>query len=511
MDKTNNKFYLTTAINYTNGPPHMGHAYEIICADIIARYQRLYNKNVLFTTGADNYGQKIEETAKLHNVAPIELCDKYVLEFQKLNKMLNISTDKYIRTTDPNHKKVVQLIWQKVFNVGDIYLGEYNGWYNITDEKFVTKIEALKSKYLDSSGKPLINRSGPSYFFKLSKYADRIIEYITNNPNFIFPLEMRGSILTRLTSTPLEDLSISRSKNVTNWGIEIENSEHVVYVWFDALINYLSVIDYPNHNKWWVPDLHIIGKDICWFHTVIWIGMLMSLGLDLPKTVLCHGFINDEHGLKMSKSKGNVIDPISILAKYNPDVIRGYLPYLTNIGPDLRISETDLINFNDDYIVFKFGNLVNRCLVLTTKLNDQLIPDGDIVELFPIDVLKSSIYENLLEFKTQNILHIIFVHLDIVNKFISDTRPWEKGDNHLGIIRTILEGIYILSHFLYPFMPTSCELLYGYLNKEMSNVDNISWNNLISGIQLNDYQILFKLIKAPKMKPRKKNKNKENI
>jgi methionyl-tRNA synthetase len=503
----NNKFYLTTAINYTNGSPHMGHAYEIICADIIARFQRLYNKNVLFSTGADNYGQKIAETAKLHNMLPIELCDKYVLEFQNLNKILGISADKYIRTTDPNHEKVVKLIWQKVLAMGDIYLGEYKGWYSITDEKFVTKTEALKSNYLDLVGKPLVKRSGASYFFKLSKYADRIIAHIRNNPNFISPVELQEEILTRLESTVLEDLSISRTKDVTEWGIPIENSEHVVYVWFDALINYLSVIDYPNnHHEWWTPDIHLIGKDICWFHTVIWTGMLMSLDLELPKTVLCHGFVNDEFGLKMSKSKGNVIDPINILNKYNPDIVRCYLAYLTDIGADLCVSEADMIEFHDHHLVAKFSNLVNRSLVLTIKLNGGAVPNGDIIELFSIEGLKSDIYKCLNTFQTKSILNIIFVHLDIVNKFISEAKPWEKGHNYLGEVRTILESVYILGHFLSPFMPGTCDMLNSFLNMEMKNIDEISWSNLTVGVPLNEFKILFRQIGDTKQEKKIKNK-----
>lgn len=502
------KFYLTTAINYTNGSPHIGHAYEIICADIIARYQRLYGFDVMFTTGADNYGQKIADTAKLQNLLPIELCDKYVEEFKKLNKMLNVSADRYIRTTDKNHISTVKMIWKQVSDKGDIYLGDYEGWYSITDEKFVTKTEALKLNYLDTSNKPLVMRAGPSYFFRLSNYADIIKNYINDNPNFIFPTELRDEILTRL-NTPIEDLSISRTRDVTDWGIEIDNSDHVVYVWFDALINYLSVIGYSNgHVEWWAPDVHVIGKDICWFHSVIWLGMLMSLDLELPKTVLCHGFINDKDGLKMSKSKGNVIDPFDILVNYNPDVLRCYLAYMTNIGADLCISHNSMVEFSDHHLVAKFSNLANRCLVLTTKLNNGLIPDKNIVELFSISIINYAIGKNLGLYQIKDILNAIFIHLDIINKFVSDMKPWEKNGDYLGVIKTALEAVFIVAHFLYPFIPTTCDKLFTFLNTQMVlNLNELSWDNLIPGNNINSYSFLFTQIGETSIeKKRKTNK-----
>ncbi len=497
MDNQNNNFYLTTAINYTNGSPHCGHAYEIICADILARYHKLYNKQVFFSTGSDEHGMKISETAKLFNMEPIELCNKYVAEFQNLNKMLNINEDAYIRTTDKAHMDIAKIIWDKVVKNGDIYFGEYNGWYDMVDEKFITETEAAKCDYIDvRTGKSLAKRSEPCYMFKLSSYQNAIIDHINNNPDYIKPLERRDEILMRLTTEKLEDLSISRTKKAMDWGIEIDD-EHVMYVWFDALINYLSVIGYPDDTnfKFWPANIHLIGKDICWFHTVIWTAMLMSLKLELPTTILAHGFVNDSEGHKMSKSIGNVIDPTELLENYDPDVLRIYLAQATNIGPDLNISEADMISVYDHQLVAKFSNLVNRCLVLITKLNNGQIPAGNITLLFGIETLKNDIYNKLTTFKTKDILSTIYLHLDIVNKYFSDLQPWLMQNSYLCVLRTVLEAIYILGHFLFPFMPKTMEKLFGFIGVNMcNNINDLTWNNLNSDTKLNEFSILFKQI-----------------
>ena len=359
-----------------------------------------------------------------------------------MNKKLNISNDIFIRTTDAVHIETAKKVWQLAFDANDIYLDTYSGWYNVREEQFVTEINAIKDEYLDKiSGAPLIKYSQESYFFRLSKYQAKIIEHINSNPNFILPLEHREEILKRLKEEPLTDLSISRHTSITNWGIEIDGTDHVMYVWFDALTNYLSAVQSWNelnaHDKvdrefvktnsqvqigtefnnyitniLWPASIHFIGKDIIWFHAVIWPAMLMSIGLALPcpqsgrldwepqavaqvlpKTILAHGFINDSNGQKMSKSLGNVIDPIELMTKYDPDILRIYFANQTNIGSDLNMNEADLINFYDYHLVAKFSNLVNRSLVLTTKLCNQTIPNTDAIELFSIPNLIKTISE----------------------------------------------------------------------------------------------------------------------
>ena len=322
-DKINEKFYLTTAIAYTNGYPHIGHAYEFLSSDVIVRYNRLFGKDTYFLTGADEHGQKVAASAEKNGVTPIEHCNKYVNAFKALNQRLGVSYDRYIRTTDASHEDTCRKLWNKCADAGDIYLGSYEGWYNEREETFVPENEAELNNYMDpDSGLPLKKVKEESYFFRLSNYATRLIDYIKANPTFIEPAQYRDSILQRLEVEGLKDLSISRT--TFTWGITLPEgyeSNHVMYVWFDALTNYLSGIDalevrndthLENVKKlkdYWPASKHIIGKDIIWFHCVIWPCMLLSAKLPLPHGVFSHGFVNAADGRKMSKSYNNTICP----------------------------------------------------------------------------------------------------------------------------------------------------------------------------------------------------------
>lgn len=336
-------FYITTAINYTNGPGHMGHAYEAATSDVIARHQRLMNSKhpVYFVTGSDEHGQKIDEAAAAEGVAPLEICNKYVTGFQVLNQRLHITNDDYVRTTSDRHKRTARELWKRCAAAGDIYLDTYAGWYNVREETFVTETEAALSDFTDPvSGLPFKRVEEESYFFRMSIYKDRLIQYIeVDNPDFIQPVNHRNLILQRLKSDDLRDLSISRT--TFNWGITVPegfHDNHVMYVWMDALSNYLTGVDGLGVNdedgnstasglsKFWPANVHIIGKDILWFHTVIWPCLLMSAGVALPKTVFAHGFVNDKEGKKMSKSMGNVVDPHDMLDKFDVDTFRWYVP-----------------------------------------------------------------------------------------------------------------------------------------------------------------------------------------
>jgi methionyl-tRNA synthetase len=348
-------FYVTTAINYTNGPGHMGHAYEATTSDVIARYQRALHSShhgVYFVTGSDEHGQKIAEAAERENVSPIEICNKYVTGFQVLNQRLLISNDDYIRTTSARHKLTAQELWLRCAAADDIYLDTYTGWYNIREETFVTETDAALNNYTDPvSGLPYKRVEEESYFFRMSAYKDRLIQYIEiDNPNFIQPINHKNQILQRLKSDDLRDLSISRT--TFNWGITVPNGfhdNHVMYVWMDALSNYLTgvnglgVIQNDNESttlttsnlqQFWPANVHIIGKDILWFHTVIWPCLLFSANISPPCTVFAHGFVNDKDGIKMSKSIGNVVDPHDMLDKFDVDTFRWYveLHCVTSIG-----------------------------------------------------------------------------------------------------------------------------------------------------------------------------------
>jgi len=310
-------FYITTAINYANGAPHIGHAYEAATSDVIARHQRLTSKHraVYFVTGSDEHGQKIAEQAvKEGKSAPIEICDKYVAGFQVLNQRLRVTNDDYVRTTSDRHKRTAKELWNRCHAAGDIYLDRYQGWYNVREETFVTESEAQQHEYKDPvSGLPYRQVEEESYFFKMSKYKEQLIQYIeVDNPTFIQPVNHKNLILQRLKSDDLRDLSISRT--TFDWGIPVPegfHEKHVMYVWLDALTNYLTGVNGLGTNqdgsidslaKFWPANVHIIGKDILWFHTVIWPCLLMSSGVPLPKAVFAHGFVNDKEGKKMSKS-----------------------------------------------------------------------------------------------------------------------------------------------------------------------------------------------------------------
>lgn len=504
------KYYISTAIAYTNGSPHIGHSYEVIIADILARAKRLFNDKVFFLTGTDEHGQKIANTAKLLNIEPQDLCDKYVTEIKNLNDQLNISNNAFIRTTDQNHIDFACEVWSDMCNHEDIYFGRYTGWYSEKEEKFITEMEAANNNYLDiESQKPLIKCSEDSYFFKLSKYQQRIIDHINNNENFIMPFEYRTEILTRLTSEPLEDLSISRPTKSCSWGIPVpEDNDHVMYVWFDALLNYLSGTDDENGDDLWPASCQIIGKDIIWFHAVIWPAILMSLNFPLPKTILVHGFVNDNNNKKMSKSLGNVISPQTLLQQHNSDSLRAYLAYKTNVGSDISVSEDELIKFHNHHLGAKLGNLVHRTKCAVFKDSRGIIPNAQVIKLFSVTDLIKQMEKELTSYNIKNGLQIIFDHLDIVNKFVTDANGNKYVVNDkLCVIRTTLEALFILNHFILLYMPKTAIKIFDFLYVDIIDVNDLSWANLEPNCyELNDIAQLFPRIGDTKFE--KKNNKK---
>ena len=395
-------FYITTAIVYTNGPPHLGHAYEGITADIIARYHRIFGRQVKFLTGTDEHGTKIAQTAEsrtkiletaslvkvkelekkwkmeLHGkkvIKPIDICDHYSTALKDLNVALKIENDRFIRTSDAHHKKTAQALFTKCMERGDIYLDHYKGWYNVKEEQFVAPQEAEATHFKDpSSGVPYEWREEPSYYFRMGNYQKQLLEHIRAHPGFIQPEKNRNCILERLKREHLLDLSVSRHVSKLKHGIPLPNDEnHVMYVWFDALANYISGLDWPSPacDKFFPTCTHIIGKDILWFHCVIWPCMLLSARLPLPKAIFGHGWILDKHGNKMSKFLGNVVDPWDLLAKYPLDTFRLYLARETTYGNDLRFSIESLVTLHNSELADTLGNLVNRC----TKLAKGQVPD----------------------------------------------------------------------------------------------------------------------------------------
>ena len=443
-DPCDETFSITTAINYANGAPHMGHAYEAVSSDVIARYHRAYGRKVLFQTGSDEHGQKIAEAAEVAGCAPIDLCDKHVLLFQTLNEKIQISNDVYNRTTSDAHKKACAALFKRSKDAGDIYLDTYEGWYNVREETFVTENDAALSEYKDPvSGLPLKKMSEASYFFAQSKYQDRLVKHIETNPEFIQPTRRRNEILVRLREDKLRDLSVSRT--TFDWGLPVPDAPgHVLYVWFDALTNYLTGTGWPdvpcdetpdskkkeNKNAFWPADVHIIGKDIIWFHCVIWPCMLWSAGLPLPKTVFGHGFVMAGDGQKMSKSIGNVVDPLVQLEKYSSDTFRYYLMRGGVYGSDIPFSEQALVLTHNSDLADVLGNLVHRATNLCLKNCDGKVPDAlGTASVVDVPLLRAQTEMAFTGFKTHEACELAINAVKDTNKFLTESAPWAvKGD-----------------------------------------------------------------------------------
>jgi len=454
-------------------------------------------------TGTDEHGQKVADTAAVQGMKPIELCDKYVAEFKTLNNKLSLSEDFYIRTTMDKHLDTCHWLWNKALEKGDIYLGNYEGWYSVREEKFVPESEAVQANYLDvGSGKPLIKTAEPSYFFRMSKYQSALIQHIYDNPGFIWPEEREAEVLTRLKE-PLLDLSVSRT--TFNWGVPVPNDEaHVMYVWFDALTNYISGVDYPDGElvKFWPADVHLIGKDICWFHTVIWPCMLMSTGVPLPKQVISHGFVNGEDGRKMSKSYGNVVDPMKVLEKYNSDAVRYFCLREGVFGDDFSYSEQSLITRNDSELADDIGNLVHRSFNFAQKESDGKVPHESYDELFSYAELFNKVEELMSQFKIQQAYEVVLNCVKITNKYLADIEPWKLKEPHhmplkLKCLRTALEALFILGHFYLPLIPKAMTALFNNFALSPMTLSKIKgWGNLKPGSALNfNNQLLFPKIR----------------
>lgn len=520
------QFYITTAINYTNGSPHFGHAYEAVVADCLARYHRICGENVFFLTGTDEHGQKIADTAanQKPKLTPLELCDKYVAEFQSLNDGLNISNDFYIRTTMDKHEACAKNIWIRCAENDDIYMGRYEGWYSKREERFVTEFEAQSMNLMDGTT-PLIKTSESSYFFKLSKYHDRIVQHITNNPDFIFPSEKRNEILERLKE-PLTDLSISRTS--FDWGIPIPENfkgnqseeKHVMYVWFDALTNYLSGVDYPDGSlaHFWPSDIHLIGKDIAWFHAVIWPCMLFSASIPLPKRIVCHGFVNGPDGRKMSKTWGNIVDPVQLLTQYTSDTVRYFMLREGIFGADFSFGESKLQERYNADLANNLGNIVQRSLSLADRYCCGIVPDNQALQIFDINNFSQKIQKNYDDLNLQGMINQILDILVFINKWLTDSAPWNlKNEEDIpkqrSIVKTLLEAIYVICHFVWPIMPDVTETIFIRLNNFPVSIPELilnQWKSLKVGVPVILDKPLFPRIGDTRIEKKQKQQEKLN-
>ncbi len=478
------KYYIATAIAYASAKPHIGNTYEIVLADSIARYKRSRGFNVYFQTGTDEHGEKIEQKAISAGISPKEYVDNISREIKNIWDIMNTSYDKFVRTTDEHHKKVVQHIFEYLYQKGDIYLGQYNGMYCTPCESFWTESQLVDGKCPDC-GRDVEPRCEEAYFFKMSKYQDKLIEYIETHPEFIQPVSRKNEMINNFLKPGLQDLCVSRT--TFDWGIRVPfNDKHVVYVWIDALTNYITNIGYDVNNeseefkKWWPCDLHLIGKDIIRFHTIYWPILLMALDLPLPKQVFGHPWLlmnND----KMSKSKGNILYADDLVNLFGVDAIRYYLLHEIPFQNDGTISYELIIERINSDLANILGNLVNRTISMSQKYFDGEITNKNINDTLDeefiesIKNLPSEVDKAMEKLEIGNAIDKIFDVLRKSNKYIDDTTPWSlakddtKKERLETVLYNLLESIKVCGSELMPFLPDTSKEILRQINTELSN------------------------------------------
>jgi methionyl-tRNA synthetase len=506
-----NTFYLTTPIYYVNDKPHIGHAYTTILADVLTRFHRKTGEDVFFLTGLDEHGQKVQQAAENRGVDPIDHCDEMAPRFLELWKKLHIQNDDFIRTTEKRHVAVVQKILQDVFDNGDIYEDEYEGLYSISEERFITEKEAESGDFRD-----IKKIKEKNYFFKMSQYQQPLIDHINENPKFIQPEHRKNEVLGFLKK-PLGDLCISRPKSRLNWGIELPfDSNYVTYVWFDALINYITAVGYnvdeDSFNKYWPANYHLIGKDILTTHSVYWPTMLMSAKLSLPLGIFAHGWwLSGES--KMSKSLGNVIDPLGLIEEYGVDPVRYYLMREMVLGQDASFTMESFIKRYNSDLANDFGNLLSRISNLLKKFFDGKIPmdeddspEGMVIKENGIKVA-SDVWNHIESMQVNEAIETTLQYIRSVNKYMETMAPWKlaKSDNDAAgkVLFTAAEALRISAVLLAPVMPNRTQIVLETFNATGSSLE---WGGLTPGKSLNKHDVLFPRIDVKKLeKPSQSN------
>jgi len=508
MDKN---FYITTPIYYPSAKPHMGHAYSSIIADFFARFKKIDGFNVHFLTGTDEHGLKIQRSAEKKEMDPLKFCDEISITFRNLSKILNLTNTDFIRTTEERHKSSVQHLWNELEKNDDIYLSKYSGWYSVSDEAFYTEDEIEENngvKIAISSKSNVEWVDEESYFFRLSKWEKPLLDFYQNNPDFISPSSRKNEVIS-FVKNGLKDLSVSRKS--FSWGIKVpKNNEHVIYVWLDALTNYLSALNYPNKDdklfkNFWPASVHLIGKDILRFHAIYWPAFLLAAKIDPPKKVYGHGWILSGEE-KMSKSKGNILDPIEIINQYGLDPLRYYLIKEVSFGNDGNISQERLEDCINSDLANNYGNLCQRVTTFALKNCGGKIPkkiEFQKEDLKILDNFKNNISKIREKIDNQDInFYIDFIVKTMfeANKYFNDQEPWKKRDDILRlntIVYTTLEVVRKISFLLFPIIPnTSLKALKIFsLSEKDISISSIDDNYFLSKVdKINKIDILFKKI-----------------
>ena len=509
-------FYITTPIYYPSAKLHIGHAYCTTIADAIARFHRLEGDDVFFLTGSDEHGLKIQQKAEEAGVTPIEYTDKIVAGFQNLWKRLSISNDDFIRTTQKRHERVVQEIFRRIYAKGDIYKGEYKGLYCTPCESYWTEHQLDENGCCPDCHRPVQEVAEEAYFFKMSKYQDRVLQYIEDHPDFIQPVSRRNEMINFIKQG-LDDLCISRTS--FNWGIPVPiDPKHVIYVWFDALTNYLTPIGYlddpEKFHKYWPADLHLVGKEIVRFHTIIWPCILMALDLPLPKKVYGHGWLIVD-GDKMSKSKGNVVDPIGLIDEFGADAIRYFLLREINLGQDGNFSRDALIGRINSDLANDLGNLLHRTLSMTLKFQGGVVKapagESDVDRSLKEDARETVAFveRNMEDMQLSLTIKKVWAFISRANKYIDETAPWAlakdpaKKQELANVLYNLTEALRVISVLISPFMPTTAVRIWQQLGlvQDFASVrteDIEQWGGVPAGLHVGTPEQLFPRIEVEK-------------